>query len=75
MQRRKMTLPKIIGRFKMNTAKHINIMRNSPDVPVWQRNYWEHIIRDENELNRIRQYIVNNPSQWERENKKNKRAQ
>jgi REP element-mobilizing transposase RayT len=32
---------------------------------VWQRNYWEHIVRDESELNRIREYIVNNPGQWE----------
>ncbi len=32
---------------------------------VWQRNYWEHIVRDEQELARIRQYIVNNPAKWE----------
>jgi len=31
---------------------------------LWQRNYWERIIRDENELNRIREYIINNPSNW-----------
>jgi len=31
---------------------------------LWQRNYYEHIVRDENELNRIREYIVNNPTQW-----------
>ena len=32
---------------------------------LWQRNYWEHIVRDENELTRIRQYIRNNPAKWE----------
>ena len=32
---------------------------------LWQRNYYEHIIRDERELNQIREYIVNNPMQWE----------
>ncbi len=32
---------------------------------VWQRNYYEHIIRNENELNRIREYIINNPKKWE----------
>jgi len=68
IQRRKMILPKIIGRFKMNTAKHINKMRNSPGVRVWQRNYWEHVIRNENELNRIREYIINNPLQWAMDN-------
>jgi putative transposase len=32
---------------------------------LWQRNYWEHIVRDESELNHIREYIRNNPAQWE----------
>jgi len=32
---------------------------------IWQRNYWEHIIRNENEYNRIAQYIINNPVKWE----------
>ncbi len=32
---------------------------------LWQRNYYEHIVRNENELNRIREYIINNPMQWE----------
>jgi len=63
-QRRKMLLPKIIGRFKMNAAKQINQIRNTPGIPVWQRNYYEHIIRNEESLNNIRNYIVNNPSKW-----------
>jgi len=64
IQRRKMLLPKIIGKFKMQSAKQINKIRNTPGIPVWQRNYYEHIIRHENKLNRIREYIVNNPLQW-----------
>ncbi len=42
---------------------------------LWQRNYWEHIIRDEADLNRIREYITNNPANWEtdQENPKNMR--
>ena len=32
---------------------------------LWQRNYYEHIIRNEEELNRFREYIQNNPMQWE----------
>ena len=45
-------------------------MRNSPGAPVWQRNYYEHVIRNESELTRIREYIANNPLQWslDREN-------
>lgn len=40
-------------------------MRQNTDVyDVWQRNYWEHIIRNENEYNRIAEYIINNPQNW-----------
>jgi REP element-mobilizing transposase RayT len=63
-QRRKMLLPKIIGRFKMNSAKQINLMRNTPGISVWQRNYYEHIIRNDKSLENIRNYIINNPSKW-----------
>ncbi|MFC1564128.1 transposase [candidate division KSB1 bacterium] len=64
-QRRQMKLPKIIGRFKMITSKHINRIRQTPGIPVWQRNYYERIIRNEEELHEIREYIVNNPVNWE----------
>jgi REP element-mobilizing transposase RayT len=63
-QRRKMALPKIIGRFKMITAKRINVLRDTPGVPVWQRNYHEHIIRDDSDYNRIAEYIATNPQRW-----------
>lgn len=63
--RRQMLLPKIIGRLKMNSAKHINIIRTTPGVPVWQRNYYEHVIRDEPELHTIREYIRQNPLKWD----------
>jgi len=38
-----------------------------PSFPgkLWQRNYYEHIIRDENDMARIREYITNNPAQWD----------
>ena len=32
---------------------------------VWQRNYWEHVVRNEAELASLREYIRNNPAQWE----------
>ena len=65
MIRRRMVLPKIIGRFKMNSAKQINDLRGTPGISVWQRNYYEHVIRDENSLNRIREYIATNPLRWQ----------
>jgi putative transposase len=64
MQRRRMTLPLVIGYFKMNTAKRINEILGSPGIPVWQRNYYEHIIRDEEEYNRIHLYIEANVDNW-----------
>jgi len=57
-------LPKCIGYFKMNTAKYINKLRNTSGQPVWQRNYYEHIIRNKTELNKIREYIRSNPEMW-----------
>jgi len=58
------TVGAIIRGFKSTITKCINAIRNSPGVTVWQRNYYEHIIRDENEMHKIREYIVNNPLNW-----------
>jgi putative transposase len=63
--RRRMLLAKLVGRFKMISAKRINDLQSTQGQPVWQRNYYEHIIRDDDSLNRIRQYIADNPAQWE----------
>jgi REP element-mobilizing transposase RayT len=67
---RRPSLGNIVAYFKYQTTKTINEMRQTPSAPVWQRNYYEHIIRDEEPLNRIREYIINNPLQWalDREN-------
>ena len=59
-----MTLPMVIGYYKMNTAKTINIANDTRGTHVWQRNYYEHIIRNEDSLNRIRRYIQENPIKW-----------
>ena len=64
-----MLLPKIMGYFKMNSAKEINQNRNIVGVSVWHRNYYEHIIRNENELQRIRKYIIHNPRKWKNDPK------
>jgi putative transposase len=65
LARRQMLLPKIIGRFKMVSAKRINELRGTPGVPVWQRNYYEHVIRDEKSFGRIHEYIQTNVLRWE----------
>jgi len=53
----------IIRAFKIGVTKWVH--KNTNMHNVWQRNYYEHIIRDEPELNRIRRYIINNPPKWE----------
>ncbi len=65
IQRRKMLLPKVIGFLKMNSSKQINLFRGTTKSPVWQRNYYEHIIRNDKELYETRKYIRNNPIRWE----------
>ena len=57
-------LPTVIGSFKSAVTKRINENRDAAGEPVWQRNYYEHIIRSEKSLNHIRLYIADNPKQW-----------
>lgn len=58
------TVGSIIRGFKGASANRINQARNSPRQAVWRRNYYEHIIRNERSLNRIREYIRENPRHW-----------
>jgi len=69
----KPTLGQIIAYYKYQTTKQINKIKNTPGNPIWQRNYYEHIIRNEKSLNQIRDYIVSNPLTWskDRNNPKN----
>jgi len=59
------TLGQIVGFFKYGVSKRINQIRKTPGVKLWQQNYYEHIIRNENEYVRISKYIKNNPIKWE----------
>ncbi len=43
----------------------MNGLQGTPGAPVWQRNYYERIIRNDADLARTRRYIRDNPSQWE----------
>jgi len=66
-RRRAMTLSKVVGYLKMNSAKRINQWRDNPGAAVWQRNYHEHVIRDERDLTAIRDYIAANPACWDKD--------
>ncbi len=58
------SLGAIVQSFKSITARRINRMCRAPGAHVWQVNYYEHIVRDQGELERTRRYIVTNPERW-----------
>ena len=59
------TLGRILRAFKSISAVEGNRLLNRSNQSFWQRNYWEHVIRNEKELMTLRQYILSNPAQWE----------
>ncbi len=61
------SLGRLIGAFKTVSTKQINLIQNRVGVSLWQRDYYESIIRDEEALNYIRSYIHNNPPLWEQD--------
>jgi REP element-mobilizing transposase RayT len=65
--------PDIIGSFKsLTTNQYIKGVRDSNWLPfnkkLWQRNYYEHIVRNEKELDLVRKYIIENPLKWDMDN-------
>ena len=61
-------LGSLIGAFKTVSTKQINKIRGIHGKPLWQRNYFERVVRDEKELSNIREYIFVNPLRWELDN-------
>ena len=59
------SIPTLIRLFKAAATRRINHLRGTPGAPVWQRNYYEHIVRSEDGLRRIREYISTNPIRWD----------
>ncbi len=70
LQRQPRSLGSLVAGFKSIVTKRINTLRDTPGAVVWQRNYYEHIIRDERDLNQASDYILCNPARWaeDREN-------
>jgi putative transposase len=74
------TIGKVVGTFKsLFTLEYIRGVKSSRwpafDGRVWQRNYYEHVIRDEVDLNRVRRYIDENPLRWELDDENPQRLQ
>lgn len=57
----------LIGQFKSKTTKQIWAHLNTSHTPVWQRNYYEHVVRNDADWVRILEYIQNNPLRWEQD--------
>ena len=57
-------LAEIVRAFKTFSARRINEMRHTPGTSVWQRGFYDHVIRNDRELAAIRRYIADNPRRW-----------
>jgi len=68
--RKPKSLSSFIAGFKSSVTKRIRMELN--ETGIWQRNYYDHIIRTERELDNIRKYIETNPMNWEKDEENNK---
>ncbi|MDP2661064.1 MAG: transposase [Dehalococcoidia bacterium] len=68
--RKRHGLPEIVRALKSFSARRINTLRGTPGTRVWQRNYYERVMRNHRELEKVREYITTNVSRWalDREN-------
>ncbi|MBI5945544.1 MAG: transposase [Chloroflexi bacterium] len=62
------SIPTIIRSYKSAVTYRINLMRGINGIPVWQGNYYEHVIRNHEDWDRIHRYIKSNPSMWTEDN-------
>lgn len=58
-------LSEIVRGFKTWSSRRINKLERAVGKPVWQRSFYDHVIRDDKDLEGIREYIVNNPLKWD----------
>jgi putative transposase len=58
------SLSSLVGGFKAAATSRVNVLRGTPGMPVWQGRFYDHILRDERDLDLHRAYILNNPGRW-----------
>jgi putative transposase len=61
------SIPTIVRSYKSAVSLRINLMRGTQDVPVWHRNYYEHVIRNGTDLRNKTDYINANPLLWNKD--------
>ena len=74
-RRRRSLLSKVVGYWKMNTARRVNGIRGGPRRPLWQRGFYDRVIRNDLELYQIREYIRKNPANWDHDDENPDRAE
>jgi putative transposase len=57
-------LGQVVAAFKSGSAREINRIRRTPGARVWQRGYHDHVVRDDADLQRVREYLQTNPIRW-----------
>ena len=60
----RVALPGVVGSLKSYSTRTINKLRSNSTPPVWQRGFYEHVLRPEEDINDYRQYIEENPLKW-----------
>ena len=66
------TLGNVIGWYKYQVTKQVNLQSNNKNERVFQRSYYDHVIRNQRDYDEIWQYIENNPRKWRIERRENK---
>ena len=64
LRRQSGSVGSILAGFKSAATKRVNTLRDNAGKPCWQRNYYEHVIRNDTDLAAIRQYVADNPMKW-----------
>ena len=59
-----LTLGQFVARFKYETTRDVNLLRYTPGVRLWQRDFYDRVIRNEKEFGAIQDYIISNPLKW-----------
>ena len=57
-------LPELIRQFKGFSVRRVNQLRGTPGAPLWQRGYYEHILRNQQDFDEAAAYILGNPVRW-----------
>ncbi len=61
---RPISVSTVVGAFKSRAAHRVNELRRAPGAPLWQRGFYDHVIRSERDLELHREYIRTNPARW-----------